>query len=78
MGGWSAPVHPSRRTHGERLIESVNGRVQDECRDLHWLQTLAQALLVVAAWREDCNRVRPHSSLDGKSPNEFARLVQAG
>lgn len=59
-------------------IESFNGRVRDECLDLHWFQTLAQARLVVAAWREDYNRVRPHSSLDGKSPNEFARLVQAG
>lgn len=59
-------------------IESFNGRVRDECLDLHWFQTLAQARLVVAAWREDYNRVRPHSSLGGKSPHEFARLVQAG
>lgn len=57
-------------------IESFNGRVRNECLNLHWFQTRAQVRLVVAAWREADNRVRPHSSLDGTSPHEFARLIQ--
>ncbi|WP_169405726.1 integrase core domain-containing protein [Deinococcus apachensis] len=46
-------------------IESDGGRVQDEYLDLHGFQTLAQARLVVTAWREDDNSVRPHSSWVG-------------
>ncbi|UQN08019.1 IS3 family transposase [Deinococcus sp. QL22] len=59
-------------------IESFNGRVRDECLNLHWFQTLSHARLIVAAWRQDDNEVRPHSSLDDRSPNEYARLKQAG
>ncbi len=59
-------------------IESFNGRVRDECLNLHWFQTLLQARLVVAAWHRDYNEVRPHSSLNNHSPHSFARLVQAG
>ena len=59
-------------------IESFNGRVRDECLNLHWFQTLPQARLIVAAWHRDYNEVRPHSSLDNHSPKAFARLNQAG
>lgn len=59
-------------------IESFNGRVRDECLNLHWFQTLPQARLIVAAWHQDYNQVRPHSSLDNHSPQTFARLYQAG
>lgn len=31
-------------------IESFNGRVRDECLNLHWFQTVPQARLIVAAW----------------------------
>lgn len=59
-------------------IESFNGRVRDECLNLHWFQTLPQARLIVSAWHQDDNQVRPHSSLDNLSPQAFARLYQAG
>ena len=59
-------------------IESFNGRVRDECLNLHWFQTLPQARLIVAAWHQDYNEVRPHSSLEDRSPNEYARMKQAG
>lgn len=59
-------------------IESFNGRVRDECLNLHWFQTLAQARLVLAAWQRDYNEVRPHSALGDRSPEEYARLKQAG
>lgn len=55
-------------------IESFNGRVRDECLNLHWFQTLPQARLVVAAWHQDYNEVRPHSSLNNHSPHSFAHL----
>lgn len=59
-------------------IESFNGRVRDECLNLHWFQSLPEARGVIAGWRDDYNQVRPHSALKGQSPQEFARLFQAG
>jgi len=69
--------HPGKPVENA-YIESFNGRVRDECLNLHWFQTLPQARLIVAAWHQDYNEVRPHSSLDDRSPNEYARLFQAG
>ncbi|THF87270.1 IS3 family transposase [Deinococcus sp. KSM4-11] len=59
-------------------IESFNGRVRDECLNVHWFQSLEQARVVLSTWRVDDNQVRPHTSLGGRSPNEFARLIQVG
>lgn len=58
-------------------IESFNGRVRDECLNLHWFTSLNQARLVIAVWQDDYNTVRPHSSLKGETPNEFARRFAA-
>jgi putative transposase len=69
---------PPGRPVENAYIESFNGRVRDECLNLHWFQSLSEARLVIAAWGEDYNQVRPHSSLNGQSPNAFARLIQAG
>ncbi len=59
-------------------IESFNGRLRDECLNLHWFQSLSQARVILSAWRVDDNQVRSHTSLGGQTPDEFARLEQAG
>jgi putative transposase len=46
-------------------IESFNGKFRDECLNEHWFETLPQARAVIAAWRQDYNEVRPHSSCHG-------------
>ena len=33
--------------------------------------SLSEARAVLAAWRDDCNRVRPHSSLANTTPEAF-------
>ena len=43
-------------------IESFNGKFRDECLNEHWFETLAQARSTIAAWRQDFNEFRPHSS----------------
>jgi putative transposase len=54
-------------------IESFNGKFRDECLNEHWFQTLPQARSEIAIWRQDYNQVRPHSSLGGIPPAEFAQ-----
>jgi putative transposase len=52
-------------------IENFNGRYRDEFLNQHIFNTLDQARDLIETWREDYNRQRPHSSLDGLTPHEF-------
>ena len=54
------------------FIESFHGRFKQECLNHHWFLSLEDAQLKIAAWREDYNKLRPHSSLGDKTPEEFA------
>ena len=54
------------------FIESFNGSFRDECLNETLFPTLGQARLAIAAWKEDYNRIRPHSSLGNSTPNDFA------
>lgn len=54
------------------LVESFNGRFRDECLNLHWFTNLEDARQIIEEWRHDYNHFRPHSSLGGKTPSEFA------
>ncbi len=55
-------------------IESFNGKFRDECLNDHWFETLPQARATIAAWRQDYNEVRPHSSCRRMPPAKFAAL----
>ena len=59
------------------FIESFNGRLRDECLNIHQFATLAQAQAVIEVWRCDYNQQRPHSSLDNLTPDEFVGQRQA-
>ncbi|HEU4754801.1 MAG TPA: IS3 family transposase [Armatimonadota bacterium] len=54
------------------FVESFNGRFRDECLNEHWFTSLADARQIIEAWRCDYNQTRPHSSLGGLTPAEFA------
>ena len=54
------------------FVESFNGRLRDECLNEHLFTSYAHARTVINAWRIDYNNTRPHSSLDGLTPAEFA------
>jgi putative transposase len=54
-------------------IESFNGKLRDECLNGNAFLCLRHARLLIARWREDYNKVRPHSSLGNLSPEEFGR-----
>lgn len=55
------------------FIESFNGRLRDECLNTNWFYRLENAREIVNAWLEDYNERRPHSSLAGLTPAEYAR-----
>ena len=57
-------------------IESFNGKFRDECLNEHWFVSLTDAQLTIEAWRIDYNTVRPHSSLDGATPEHFAKTTE--
>jgi putative transposase len=58
------------------FIESFNGRLRDECLNVHQFASLADAQAVLEAWRLDYNTRRPHSSLGHLTPSEFVRQRQ--
>ena len=53
-------------------IESFNGKFRDECLNENVFANLFEARHRIELWRLDYNRVRPHSALGGKTPEEFA------
>jgi len=58
------------------FIESFNGRLRDECLNVHQFASLAEAQTIIETWRLDYNQRRPHSSLGHLTPNEFVAQRQ--
>ena len=42
--------------------ESFNGKFRDECLSVEWFRTRAEAKVIIEAWRQHYNAVRPHMS----------------
>lgn len=57
-------------------IESFNGRFRDECLNENYFLHLDDAKRKVETWRKIYNEIRPHSSLRGLSPKEFANGLE--
>ena len=72
--GWHyiAPGKPIENA----FVESFNGRFRDECLNEHLFRGLPMAHRIIEAWRRDYNACRPHTSLGGLAPNEFAARFQ--
>lgn len=54
------------------FIESFNGRFREECLNDNQFLTFAEAEVIIEAWRKEYNDERPHGSLNGLTPKEFA------
>lgn len=54
------------------IVESFNGRFRDECPNLHWFTSLADARRKIESWRNDYNHVRPHGTLGDRPPAVYA------
>jgi putative transposase len=55
------------------FVESFNGRLRDELLNVEEFADLRQAKIIVEDWRIEYNTYRPHSSLGGLTPNQYAK-----
>ena len=53
-------------------VESFNGRMRDELLNETLFRSIDHARVQIAAWVEDYNHKRPHSSLGYETPAAFA------
>ena len=59
------------------FVESFNGKLRDECLNLHWFRSIRHAREEIARWRHHYNPERPHSALGYLSPQEFLMKTTA-
>jgi putative transposase len=59
------------------FIESFNGTFRDECLNVHWFESLAEAKQLIEAWRQEYNGSRPHRAIEDLTPSEFASQYAA-
>lgn len=60
------------------FIESFNGRFRDECLNENCFMDLDDAKKIIEDWRVFYNQGRPHSALNGLTPNRFAVQWELG
>jgi putative transposase len=79
LRGWLAP-HPRQTWYIDPgcpwqngFGASFKGPVRDECLTMPGLHAVAEARMVLAAYRRQSHAERPHSSLGYRTPTEFKR-----
>lgn len=68
------PGRPSENA----MVESFNARVREECLNEHCFFSIREARDIIENWHTDFNTVRPHSSLNDLTPQEFAATLEEG
>ena len=62
-----SPGKPQQNGH----MESLNGKLRDECLNMHVLHGLEEARSILKHWRTYYKHERPHSSLNYQTPQGF-------
>lgn len=65
-------IQPGKPTQNA-YVESFNGKLRDECLNENWFTSLADAREKIETWRREYNTIRPHSSLNDLTPEEFVK-----
>jgi putative transposase len=52
--------------------ESFNGKFRDECLPMEWFRNRLEVRVVIEDWRHHYNQIRPDSSLNYQTSQEFA------
>ena len=66
-------IRPGKPTENG-YMESFNGKLRDECLNVHQFVSLDDAKQKIEAWRDDYNTVRPRSALGHLTPSEYAEI----
>ena len=64
-------IRPGKPTENA-FVESFNGKLREQCLNLHWFLTIADAQHRLEAWRVFFNTERPHKSLGNLTPQQYA------
>lgn len=56
--------------------ESFNGKFRDECLSMEWFRNRLEAKVIIEDWRRHYNEIRPHSSLNYRTPAQFVASIQ--
>jgi len=56
--------------------ESFNGKFRDECLAMQWFRNCFEAKVLIEDWRRHYNEIRPHSSLNYLTPDEFIETMK--
>ena len=65
--GFIQPGKPTRNA----FVESLNGKIRNECLNRNWFRTIDEARVEIDRWRHHYNHIRPHSSLNYLPPVAF-------
>ena len=68
---FSRPGNPNDNA----FIESFTGSFRDECLNVHWFLSLADARSKCEAWRADYNHVRPYRWVGKLPPALYAKKL---
>lgn len=58
------------------LIERLNGTLRTECLNLEWFESIPKLNEHLQEWWQTYNTIRPHSSIDYLTPDEFEQQNQ--
>ena len=65
-------LYRARQTSVERVYQSFNARLRDECLNETLFSNLGYATVALAEWRHDYNHYQPHSNSGNMPPAEMA------
>lgn len=68
-------IRPGKPTDNP-YVESFHGKFRSECLDVHYFLSMPEARMIIKEWRDEYNTFRPHRSLKGMTPQEFAAKQQ--
>lgn len=54
------------------FVESFNSRFRAECLNSHYFDSISEAKILIEQWRRKYNEFRPHRTLKGLTPKDFA------
>lgn len=68
-------IRPGKPTDNP-YVESFHGKFRSECLDAHYFLNMPEARTIISGWLDEYNTFRPHRSLKGMTPQEFAAKQQ--